>query len=124
MSRVRCKLVDTPTKPLEKMKLEKLHYDIRIRSMESKDECWKVVIHAMTDIKHKDHIDNNFYGDMESTFLSLEVLEILTAVNGGEHFPLLSSVTILHCPKLVKLPMLQSIKKLHAEEVMLVYSNH
>ncbi|KAK8327296.1 hypothetical protein V6Z11_A11G173300 [Gossypium hirsutum] len=63
------------------------------------------------------HIDNNFYGDMESHFLSLEVLEIcrapcleeLTTVNGREHFPLLSSVTIIHCPNLFKSLMMTSI---------------
>ncbi|KAH1057881.1 hypothetical protein J1N35_035946 [Gossypium stocksii] len=67
------------------------------------------------------YIDNNFYGDMESSFPSLEVLSIRgalcleewTTVNGREHFPLLSSLTIKDCPKLVKLPMFQSLKHLH-----------
>ncbi|KHG09524.1 Putative disease resistance RGA1 [Gossypium arboreum] len=67
------------------------------------------------------YIDNNFYGDMESSFPSLEVLGIheapcleeWTTVYGTEHFPVLSSLTIYSCPKLVKLPMLQSLKELH-----------
>ncbi|KAB2076054.1 hypothetical protein ES319_A06G013600v1 [Gossypium barbadense] len=67
------------------------------------------------------YIDNSFYGDMESSFPSLKVLSIRkapcleewTTVNGREHFPLLSSLTINDCPKLVKLPMLQSLKDLH-----------
>ncbi|KAA3476404.1 disease resistance protein RGA2-like [Gossypium australe] len=66
------------------------------------------------------YIDNNFYGDMERSFPSLEVLGICgapcleewTTVNGTEHLPLLSSLTIRSCPKLVKLPMLQSLKEL------------
>ncbi|KAK8626953.1 hypothetical protein V6N13_134582 [Hibiscus sabdariffa] len=66
-------------------------------------------------------IDSSFYGDMESSFPSLEVLTIeragcleeWTTMNGGEHFPLLSSLTISGCcSKLVKLPMLQSLKEL------------
>ncbi|XP_052886205.1 putative disease resistance protein RGA4 [Gossypium arboreum] len=67
------------------------------------------------------YIDNNFYGDMESSFPSLEVLGIReapcleewTTVYGTEHFPVLSSLTIYSCPKLVKLPLLQSLKDLH-----------
>ncbi|XP_017641755.1 putative disease resistance protein RGA3 isoform X1 [Gossypium arboreum] len=67
------------------------------------------------------YIDDTFYGDMESSFPSLEVLSIRkalcleewTTVNGREHFPLLSSLTINDCPKLVKLPMIQSLKELH-----------
>ncbi|KAB2023363.1 hypothetical protein ES319_D06G013200v1 [Gossypium barbadense] len=67
------------------------------------------------------YIDDTFYGDMESSFPSLEVLSIRvalcleewTTVNGREHFPLLSSLTIESCPKLVKLPMIQSLKQLH-----------
>ncbi|KAK8626934.1 hypothetical protein V6N13_134563 [Hibiscus sabdariffa] len=64
-------------------------------------------------------IDIGFYGDMESSFPSLEVLELDGAgcleewrtMNGGEHFPLLNYLTIRDCcPKLVKLPMLQSLK--------------
>ncbi|XP_040937972.1 putative disease resistance protein RGA1 [Gossypium hirsutum] len=66
------------------------------------------------------YIDSNFYGDMESSFPSLKVLEIgmapcleeWTTVNGREQFPLLRSLTIKCCPKLVKMPMLQSLKKL------------
>ncbi|TYH44278.1 hypothetical protein ES332_D11G183100v1 [Gossypium tomentosum] len=66
------------------------------------------------------YIDSNFHGDMESSFPSLKVLEIAmapcleewTTVNGREQFPLLSSLTIKCCPKLVKMPMLQSLKKL------------
>ncbi|KHG15016.1 Putative disease resistance RGA3 [Gossypium arboreum] len=66
------------------------------------------------------YIDKNFYGDMESSFPSLEVLKIReapcleewTTVNGTEHFPVLSSLTINDCPKLVKMPMIQSLKKL------------
>ncbi|KAH1057879.1 hypothetical protein J1N35_035944 [Gossypium stocksii] len=66
------------------------------------------------------YIDDTFYGDMESSFPSLEVLSIReapcleewTTVNGREHFPLLSSLTIKDCPKLVKLPMIQSLKEL------------
>ncbi|KAK8669712.1 hypothetical protein V6N13_107136 [Hibiscus sabdariffa] len=69
------------------------------------------------------YIDNNLYGDTESSFPSLEVLKILiapclvewTTANGGQHFPLLSSLTIRYCPKLVKLPMLQSLKELQIE---------
>ncbi|XVE91609.1 hypothetical protein REPUB_Repub01dG0024900 [Reevesia pubescens] len=68
-------------------------------------------------------IDSNFYGDGESSFPSLEILEIRnaqcleewTAVNGRESFPLLSSLTIWNCPKLVNLPRLQSLKELHLE---------
>ncbi|KAB2023365.1 hypothetical protein ES319_D06G013400v1 [Gossypium barbadense] len=67
------------------------------------------------------YIDDTFYGDMESSFPSLEVLSIRealcleewTTVNGREHFPLLSSLTIESCPKLVKLPMIQSLKQLY-----------
>ncbi|MFQ6642088.1 hypothetical protein Gotur_018625, partial [Gossypium turneri] len=67
------------------------------------------------------YIDDTFYGDMESSFPSLEVLSIRvalcleewTTVNGREHFPLLSSLNIESCPKLVKLPMIQSLKELH-----------
>ncbi|TYH64872.1 hypothetical protein ES332_D06G016200v1 [Gossypium tomentosum] len=54
------------------------------------------------------YIDDTFYGDMESSFPSLE-----TTANGREHFPLLSSLTIESCPKLVKLPMIQSLKQLY-----------
>ncbi|GMJ12895.1 hypothetical protein like AT3G14470 [Hibiscus trionum] len=66
-------------------------------------------------------MDSSFYGDMESSFPSLEVLKIKgagcleewTTMNGGEHFPLLRSLSIKGCrPKLVKLPMLQSLKEL------------
>ncbi|KAK8700214.1 hypothetical protein V6N13_018615 [Hibiscus sabdariffa] len=66
-------------------------------------------------------MDNGFYGDMESSFPSLKVLIIDGAgsleewrtMNGGEHFPVLSSLSIRGCcPKLVKLPMLQSLKEL------------
>ncbi|MBA0729219.1 hypothetical protein Golax_022519, partial [Gossypium laxum] len=61
---------------------------------------------------------------MESSFPSLEVLSVRealcleewTTVNGREHFPLLSSLTIKACPKLVKLPMIQSLKELHIGE--------
>ncbi|KAK8688786.1 hypothetical protein V6N13_087527 [Hibiscus sabdariffa] len=60
------------------------------------------------------YIDSNFYGDTESCFPSLKVLTIWkapcweewAAVNGRQHFPLLTSLTIHYCPKLVKLPML------------------
>ncbi|KAB2023361.1 hypothetical protein ES319_D06G013000v1 [Gossypium barbadense] len=70
------------------------------------------------------YIDDTFYGDMESSFPSLEVLSIRvalcleewTTVNGREHFPLLSSLTVDCCPKLVKLPMIQSLKELHIGE--------
>ncbi|TYI75560.1 hypothetical protein E1A91_D06G013900v1 [Gossypium mustelinum] len=70
------------------------------------------------------YIDDTFYGDMESSFPSLEVLSIRVAlcleewtiVNGREHFPLLSSLTVDCCPKLVKLPMIQSLKELHIGE--------
>ncbi|XP_052885770.1 putative disease resistance protein RGA4 [Gossypium arboreum] len=66
------------------------------------------------------YIDSNFNGDMESSFPSLEVLKILwapcleewTADNGRQHFPILTSSTIIGCPMLVKLPMLQSLKEL------------
>ncbi|PPS07135.1 hypothetical protein GOBAR_AA13511 [Gossypium barbadense] len=66
------------------------------------------------------YIDSNFNGDMESSFSSLEVLKILwapcleewTADNGRQHFPILTSSTIIGCPMLVKLPMLQSLKEL------------
>ncbi|XVF71541.1 hypothetical protein PTKIN_Ptkin12aG0046200 [Pterospermum kingtungense] len=69
-------------------------------------------------------IDSNFYGDGETCFPSLETLTIChapcleewTAVNGRDNFPLLSSLTISYCPKLVKLPILQSLKKLYIEE--------
>ncbi|MFQ6655706.1 hypothetical protein Gotur_026139, partial [Gossypium turneri] len=69
-------------------------------------------------------IDDTFYGDMESSFPSLEVLSIRmalcleewTTVNGREHFPLLSSLTVDCCPKLIKLPMIQSLKELHIGE--------
>ncbi|GMJ12861.1 hypothetical protein like AT3G14470 [Hibiscus trionum] len=65
-------------------------------------------------------MDSGFYGDMESCFPSLEVLKLVgagcleewTAMNGGEYFPLLRSLSIGACPKLVKLPMLQSLKEL------------
>ncbi|XVE91603.1 hypothetical protein REPUB_Repub01dG0024300 [Reevesia pubescens] len=65
-------------------------------------------------------IDSNFYGDGEISFPSLEILRICnsqcleewTAVNGRESFPLLSSLTIWNCPKLVNLPRLQSLKEL------------
>nr|XP_012466330.1 unnamed protein product [Gossypium raimondii]KJB84340.1 hypothetical protein B456_N019300 [Gossypium raimondii] len=70
------------------------------------------------------YIDDTFYGDMESSFPSLEVLSIRealcleewTTVNGREHFPLLSSLTVDCCPKLVKLPMIQSLKQLQIGE--------
>ncbi|KAG4175067.1 hypothetical protein ERO13_A11G161400v2 [Gossypium hirsutum] len=66
------------------------------------------------------YIDSNFYGDMESSFPSLKVLEIGMApcleewitLNGREQFPLLSSLTIKYCPKLVKMPMLQCLENL------------
>ncbi|KAG8489883.1 hypothetical protein CXB51_015978 [Gossypium anomalum] len=66
------------------------------------------------------YIDSNFNGDMESSFPSLEVLKILwapcleewTVDNGRHHFPILTSLTIIGCPMLVKLPMLQSLKEL------------
>ncbi|KAK9034874.1 hypothetical protein V6N11_076929 [Hibiscus sabdariffa] len=69
------------------------------------------------------HIDSNLYGETESSFPSLEVLKIViapcleewTTANGGQHFPLLSSLTIRYCSKLVKLPMLQSLKELQIE---------
>ncbi|KAL4363063.1 hypothetical protein GQ457_04G021860 [Hibiscus cannabinus] len=69
------------------------------------------------------YIDSNLYGETESSFPSLEVLKIViapcleewTTANGGQHFPLLSSLTIRYCPKLVKLPMLQSLKELQIE---------
>ncbi|KAK8626937.1 hypothetical protein V6N13_134566 [Hibiscus sabdariffa] len=65
-------------------------------------------------------MDSSFYGDVESSFPSLEVLKIKgagcleewTTMNGGEHFPLLRSLSIGGCPKFVKLPMLQSLKDL------------
>ncbi|GMJ13630.1 hypothetical protein like AT3G14470 [Hibiscus trionum] len=65
-------------------------------------------------------MDSGFYGDTESSFPSLEVLKIdgvrcleeWTTMNGREHLPLLCSLTIIGCPKLVKLPMLQSLKEL------------
>ncbi|GMJ12805.1 hypothetical protein like AT3G14470 [Hibiscus trionum] len=66
-------------------------------------------------------MDSGFYGDMESSFPSLEVLKIegvpcleeWRTMNGGEYFPLLRSLSIRGCcPKLVKLPMLQSLKEL------------
>ncbi|KAK9007730.1 hypothetical protein V6N11_074649 [Hibiscus sabdariffa] len=65
-------------------------------------------------------MDSGFYGDMESSFPSLEVLTIVrascleewTTTNGTKHFPRLSSLTIAHCPKMVKLPMLRSLKEL------------
>ncbi|KAK8562818.1 hypothetical protein V6N12_010887 [Hibiscus sabdariffa] len=65
-------------------------------------------------------MDSGFYGDMESSFPSLEVLTIVrascleewTTMNGTKHFPRLSSLTIAHCPKMVKLPMLHSLKEL------------
>ncbi|KAK8626935.1 hypothetical protein V6N13_134564 [Hibiscus sabdariffa] len=69
-------------------------------------------------------IDSGFYGDMESCFPSLEVLELDGAgcleewrtMNGGDHFPVLTSLSIRGCcPKLVKLPMLQSLKELFVE---------
>ncbi|KAK8626944.1 hypothetical protein V6N13_134573 [Hibiscus sabdariffa] len=69
-------------------------------------------------------IDSGFYGDMESCFPSLELLELggarcleeWTTANGGEHFPVLRSLSIGGCcPKLVKLPMLQSLKELVVE---------
>ncbi|KAK8626947.1 hypothetical protein V6N13_134576 [Hibiscus sabdariffa] len=69
-------------------------------------------------------IDSSFYGGMESCFPSLEVLTIegarcleeWTTANGGEHFPVLRSLSIGGCcPKLVKLPMLQSLKELVVE---------
>ncbi|KAA3476403.1 disease resistance protein RGA2-like [Gossypium australe] len=71
-------------------------------------------------ISAQKYIDDTFYGNMESSFPSLEVLSIRealcleewTTVNGTEHFPLLSSLTINDCPKLVKLPMIQSLKQL------------
>ncbi|PPD90242.1 hypothetical protein GOBAR_DD12811 [Gossypium barbadense] len=52
------------------------------------------------------HIGSSFYGDMGSSFPLLEVfkirgapcLEEWTTVNGGEHFPLLSSLTIYSSP--------------------------
>ncbi|KAB2023367.1 hypothetical protein ES319_D06G013600v1, partial [Gossypium barbadense] len=70
------------------------------------------------------YIDDTFYGDMESSFPSLEVLSIRealcleewTTVNGREHFPLLSSLTVDCCPKLVKMPMIQSLKELDIGE--------
>ncbi|KAB2057478.1 hypothetical protein ES319_A11G171600v1 [Gossypium barbadense] len=66
------------------------------------------------------YIDSNFYGDMESSFPSLKVLEIGMApcleewitLNGREQLPLLSSLTIKYCPKLVKMPMLQYLENL------------
>ncbi|GMJ12857.1 hypothetical protein like AT3G14470 [Hibiscus trionum] len=62
-------------------------------------------------------VGSGFYGDMESSFPSLEVLQIKgarcleewTTMNGGEHFPLLRSLTISGCPKLVVLPVVQSL---------------
>ncbi|KAL4281451.1 hypothetical protein GQ457_03G003690 [Hibiscus cannabinus] len=71
-------------------------------------------------------IDSTFYGDMESSFPSLEVLTIKragcleewTTMNEGEHLPLLRSLRISGCrPKLVKLPMLQSLKQLGVGDV-------
>ncbi|XP_022771979.1 putative disease resistance protein RGA1 [Durio zibethinus] len=69
-------------------------------------------------------IDSNFYGDGESSFPSLEKLEICHAqcleewatINGRDNFPLLSSLRISYCPKLVKLQMVQSVKHLDIEE--------
>ncbi|KAH1097825.1 hypothetical protein J1N35_014746 [Gossypium stocksii] len=45
-SRQRCKPLDTLTKPLVKMMFEKLRYSIRVRSMEVKEECCEMTIHA------------------------------------------------------------------------------
>ncbi|KAK6266595.1 hypothetical protein QUC31_017432 [Theobroma cacao] len=69
-------------------------------------------------------IDNSFYGDGESSFSSLESLcfehmlsfEVWTTVNGKENFPQLRSLVIRDCPKLVELPMLQSLKRLKISE--------
>ncbi|XP_017975756.1 PREDICTED: putative disease resistance protein RGA1 [Theobroma cacao] len=63
-------------------------------------------------------IDNSFYGDGESSFSSLESLcfenmlsfEEWTTVKGKENFPQLRSLVIRDCPKLVEMPMLQSLK--------------
>ncbi|KAK8562822.1 hypothetical protein V6N12_010890 [Hibiscus sabdariffa] len=77
-------------------------------------------------------MDSGFYGDMESCFPSLEVLQIegagcleeWTTMNGGEHFPLLRSLSIRGCcPKLVKLPMLQSLKELFVENANVTLLN-
>ncbi|KAK8562812.1 hypothetical protein V6N12_010882 [Hibiscus sabdariffa] len=77
-------------------------------------------------------MDSGFYGDMESCFPSLKVLRIQeagcleewTTMNGGEHFPLLRSLSISGCcPKLVKLPMLQSLKELFVENANVTLLN-
>ncbi|XVE74570.1 hypothetical protein DITRI_Ditri12bG0027700 [Diplodiscus trichospermus] len=70
-------------------------------------------------------IDSNFYGDGESSFPSLEkltvkyaeCLEEWTTIDGRENFPFLCSLAIHYCPKLVKLPLLQSLKKLDIEKI-------
>ncbi|KAA3479322.1 pleiotropic drug resistance protein 3-like [Gossypium australe] len=50
VSRQRCKLVDTLTKALGKMKFEKLHYNIGVCNMEAKEECCEVAIHALANL--------------------------------------------------------------------------
>ncbi|KAK8562828.1 hypothetical protein V6N12_010894 [Hibiscus sabdariffa] len=76
-------------------------------------------------------MDSGFYGDKESSFPSLEVLKIdgaqcleeWTTMNGGEHFPLLSSLTIRGCPMLVKSPVLQSLKELDVSGANVILLN-
>ncbi|KAA3470073.1 cysteine-rich receptor-like protein kinase 5 [Gossypium australe] len=43
-------LADILTKPLGKMKFEKLRYDIRVRNMEAKEECYEMTIHALANL--------------------------------------------------------------------------
>ncbi|OMO73330.1 hypothetical protein COLO4_27160 [Corchorus olitorius] len=72
-------------------------------------------------------IDSSFYGNGEISFPSLEhlsfsrmlSLEEWTTVSGKETFPLLTSLTIAFCPKLVQLPVLfQSLKILEVRNLM------
>ncbi|KAA3465633.1 laccase-2-like [Gossypium australe] len=46
-------LADILTKPLGKLRFEKLHYDIGDRNMEAKKECFKMTIYAKANPEHK-----------------------------------------------------------------------